>query len=258
MATRIEVLPIGNITQKIHHGVPKPTTFTVTASPNQGMGATVETALEIAKLGHTVVPHMSARLVEDTDHAKHILGQFRAGGINEIFLVGGDAQKPVGQFSSGAELLEAISPDAGDFRIGIPGYPEGHPLISEGQLATALGEKSRRAHYIVTQMCFDAETVHAWVKSIRSQSITLPVYAGVPGPISPVKLLRVSTKVGVGTSLRVLRSHRGAARLASPRPWDPTELTTQMLSSTEISGLHIYSFNEVAAAYQWHQEGEFR
>ena len=109
-------------------------------------------------------------------------------------------------------------------------------------------------------MCFDPEALHRWLADVRGSGIDLPVYAGVPGPISPMKLLRISAKVGVGESLRVLKSHRGLTHLASPT-WEPTELVRELLgaardSGSRFAGLHVYSFNDVAAAYQWHPGGE--
>lgn len=258
MDTRFEVLPIGDIVGRIATDVPGPATFTVTASPSRGMGVTVATAIEIARLGHSVVPHVSARLVHDAGHAREILDRLQGAGVGEVFVVGGDATEPVGQYASGADLLSSVPEISERMRVGVPGYPEGHPLITDPELDEALQAKAQYANYVVTQMCFDADAVHSWVARIREFGVALPVYAGVPGPISPLKLLRISAKVGVGESLRVLKSHHGATRLVSPKPWDPTPLVTALASNPEITGLHVYSFNEVAAAYTWHDEGEFR
>lgn len=258
MPARIEVLPIGDIVGRVQASVPEPVTITVTASPGRGIEPTIEVAAAIAALGHTAVPHLSARLIRDEAHAAEILTQLKEAGVGEVFVVGGDAETPVGDLSSGAQLLAVMEKIGHDLRVGIPGYPEGHPLITDEELTSALHEKIPHADYVVTQMCFDAAAVHTWLGELRARGATLPVYAGVPGPISPIKLLRVSAKVGVGESLRVLKSHRGGARLASPKPWDPTELVQELFNAPgAIAGLHVYSFNDVAAAYQWHTEGEF-
>ena len=260
MASRIEVLPIGNIVANVRENVPEPVTITVTASPRQGIGATIGVAEDIAELGHTAVPHLSARLIRDSGQLQEILTRLERAGITEAFIVGGDAEAPVGEFSSGNELLTAADAIGHHLRIGIPGYPEGHPLIDAAELDRALEEKAPRADYLVTQMCFDPRAIQTWLRHVRGRGVDLPVYAGVPGPIGAMKLLRISAKVGVGESLRVLKSHRGLTHLASPT-WEPTELVRELLgaardSGSRFAGLHVYSFNDVAAAYQWHPGGE--
>lgn len=252
MDARIEVLPIGDIVSRVRSAVPEPMTITVTASPSRGMEPTIEVAGEIARLGHHAIPHVSARLVRDEAHLETLLEQARADGITEIFLVGGDAEEPAGEYTSGAELLRVLNERDHGLRIGIPGYPEGHPLITDEELDAALQEKAAHADLIITQMCFDAGAVHSWISRMRAGGVDLPIHAGVPGPINPLKLLRISAKVGVGESLRVLKSHRGGARLVSPKPWDPDPLVDQLIAEpSAIAGLHLYSFNDVAAAYRW-------
>ncbi len=259
MATRIEVLPIGDVLARVREAVTEPMAITVTASPSRGMEPTIEIAAALSALGHHAIPHVSARLVRDEDHLETIVNRLRSAGITEIFVVGGDAEVPVGEFAAGAQLLAALDRLGHDLRVGIPGYPEGHPLIPANLLESALAEKLPRADLIVTQMCFDADAVHAWVRDLRRRGVELPVYAGLPGPINPMKLLRISAKVGVGESLRVLQAHRGGARLASPKPWNPTVLAGELMKETEsLAGLHLYSFNDVAASYRWLAESEFR
>lgn len=257
-STRIEVLPIGDVVDRVRQGVPAPATITVTASPSRGMEPTIEVASALAALGYRGVPHLSARLIRDEGHLRELLTRLRGAGVGEVFVVGGDAETPVGEFTSGAELLSPLESLAQDVRVGIPGYPEGHPRIPGPELERALALKAPRADYLVTQICFDARAIATWLARVRDLGITLPVYLGVPGPISPAKLLRISAKVGVGESLRVLRSHRGRGRLA--RRWDPTELVQQVGPAfadpaAGLAGLHIYSFNDVVAAARWRPGG---
>lgn len=259
MATRIEVLPIGDIVSRVREHVPEPITITVTASPSRGLEATLETAAQIAALGHNAVPHLAARLIRDEGHAARLLGRLQEAGIGEVFVVGGDAEAPAGKFTSGLELLTAMDRIGHALRVGIPSYPEGHPLISEAALAEALSAKAPLADYLVTQMCFDAEAIVTWVTRARESGVDLPAVVGIPGPINPLKLLGISAKVGVGESLRVLKAHRGGARLAAPKPWDPTDLAREIGAAPpalNIRGWHVYSFNDVVAAYGWRTQGD--
>ncbi|MCI0543301.1 MAG: hypothetical protein L0Z49_02505, partial [Actinobacteria bacterium] len=69
--------------------------------------------------------------------------------------------------------------------IGIAGYPEGHPVISDERLRQALREKAELATYVVNRMCFSAgpssigpEPRVGMVSSSRSGSV-------FPGPSTP-------------------------------------------------------------------------
>jgi methylenetetrahydrofolate reductase (NADPH) len=58
--------------------------------------------------------------------------------------------------------------------IGVAGYPEGHPLISDEQLERAQRAKGRLADYVVTQMCFEAQTLRGWIEREREQGMSCP------------------------------------------------------------------------------------
>ena len=58
-------------------------------------------------------------------------------GADDLFLIAGDADPPLGEYASAAELLPIVAEHPQRPRtIGIAGYPEGHPLISDEELAT--------------------------------------------------------------------------------------------------------------------------
>lgn len=103
-------------------------------------------------------------------------------GVRGVFVVGGDAERPAGPFSSAAELLFAMADVGHDFEeIGMGGYPEGHPIIDDYTLRRALLDKLPLATYIVTQVCFNPGAVLEWVADIRRQGVRLPVVVGIPG-----------------------------------------------------------------------------
>ncbi len=65
-------------------------------------------------------------------------------GVDDMFLIGGDADPAQGTYSSAVELLRIVAEHPRRPRtIGIAGYPEGHPLISERAIQQALRAKSR-------------------------------------------------------------------------------------------------------------------
>ena len=52
--------------------------------------------------------------------------------MRDVFVVAGDAEHPVGEFTGAAGLLAALDEIGHPFAdIGITGYPESHPLIDD-------------------------------------------------------------------------------------------------------------------------------
>ena len=85
----------------------------------------------------------------------------------------------------------------------------------------------------------------------------LPVVVGIPGVVERRKLAEISLKTGVGASLRYLAKHgRQVARLARTRRYDPTPLVEAVAALTAgddlgIDGVHLFTFNQVAATEAW-------
>lgn len=248
---RWEVLPLDDLGTHTAH-LPPGARVTVTCSPKRGVDETVETAVRLAGRGFEAVPHLAARQVAGPAHLAELTGRLAAAGVDDVFVVGGDAAEPAGPYDSGLALLEAMAAHAPRFtRVGVPAYPEGHPRIDDEILWAALEAKQRHATYVVTQMCFDAGAICGWVAAARRRGVVLPVYAGVPGVVEPVKLLRISARIGVGDSLRFLRgNHRAVARLLRPGGYRPDAVLRELgervrAGRCEVAGLHVYTFNRV-------------
>ena len=89
---RYEVLPTSTIEAKLLDAVPVDVQITVTASPAQGLEATLALAERLAASGYDVVPHLAARMVSGRDELVEIVARLRGAGITSIFVPGGDAQ----------------------------------------------------------------------------------------------------------------------------------------------------------------------
>ena len=95
---------------------------------------------------------------------------------------------------------------------------------------------------------------------MRRRGITLPVLLGVPGPVERTKLLAMATKIGVGDSTRFLAKHKGTlTRLAAPGGFTGErflERCAPALSARRrsVTGLHVYTFNQVAETERWRTE----
>jgi methylenetetrahydrofolate reductase (NADPH) len=258
---RYEVLPLEGVEESVLEHVPREVKLTVTASPSRGIDLTIAVASRLSRHGFEVVPHISARLVRDEAHLRDLLERIDGLGLREVFVVAGDAQHPAGPFAGAAQLLAAMAKlDHRVERIGITGYPESHPLISDDSTIQAMFEKAEFATYIVSQICFDPLVTTAWIGDVWRRGTRLPIQVGVPGAVSRAKLLRVSARIGLGESTRFLRLHGSLlTRALRPGGFSPGELIAGIepgLADPEqkIGGFHIFTFNDVADTERWRQQ----
>jgi methylenetetrahydrofolate reductase (NADPH) len=218
----------------------------------------VAVAGRLHAIGHAVTVHVAARMVRDRAHLDTLLAAMAQVGADDLFLIGGDADPPLGEFASAVELLPLVAEHAQRPRtIGIAGYPEGHPLISDEQLATALAQKSAHADYVATQMCFDAGILRRWIAEQRRQGLTLPVVIGMPGKVARTRLLEMSVRIGVGPSLAFVRKQRGLRSLLSRRS-TADRLYKQLAPTLDdpalnVAGFHYFTFNQLVDTWQWLQ-----
>jgi sarcosine oxidase, subunit beta len=261
---RYEVFPAKGAEDLAYH-LPKEAKVTVTCSPTRGIEATLLLVERLAERGLQVVPHISARLVADEAHLEEIVRRLDELDVREIFVIGGDAEKPVGPFSGAFELLSEMTDIGHNFEhIGIAGYPEGHPIVDDDALRRALQDKLPFATYIVSQMCFDPEAIVDWVADIRRRGILLPVIVGIPGVVDKKRLFQISRKIGVGDSARFLRKHTNLAvslfaSLFKSGGYSPDGLVRELVpyvgdQDHNIIGFHVYTFNQIESTEKWRRE----
>jgi len=254
---RYEVIPVQGIEQKVA-ALPYGATVTITASPKLGMDRTLDVSTALAARGFRVVPHFAARMVSGRSHLERLVQRLEDSSIREVFVIGGDADPPAGDYADAGDLLEALTGLAHPFvRVGIGAYPEGHPLISDDRLLEALLRKQPFASFMVTQLCFDATTLASWTRDIRDAGVDLPVVVGLPGVVERRKLAEISLKTGVGASLSYLRKHgRQIVTLARSRRYDPTSLAEEVAAyagdpALGLRGVHLFTFNQVKQTRDW-------
>jgi methylenetetrahydrofolate reductase (NADPH) len=254
---RFEVLPTPGTPEVVATHVPAGRLLTVTASPSRGLGATLDVAVELAGLGYEVVPHLAARMVADGAHLAEIVDRLRGAGISRIFVPSGDAADP-GAYPDAVALLEALAAMGSPFAsTGITGYPESHPTIPDDLTVQAMWDKRRYATEMVSNLTFDPQVVETWLTRVRTRGVTLPLWLGVPGPVDPTKLLSVATRIGVGDSARfLLKQPRTVARLVTPHGFDVERFLLRLAPTlardeSVVAGLHVFTFNQVAATEAW-------
>ncbi|MGP4014582.1 methylenetetrahydrofolate reductase [Saccharopolyspora sp. 5N708] len=256
-----EVMPFKKTEQDVLDHVPTSVPLTVTVTEAKGIDTTLDLTERLVRHGYRVAPHLPARLFVDAQHVGDVMARLGESGVTSVFVIGGDAPKPVGAFADAFSLLQAMEAANHPFQeVGIGGYPEGHSVIPQEAIALALKQKAPLATRVLTQICFDATTTSSWAAGIAGAGVELPVYVGIPGPVNRQKLMRISAGIGLGQSARFLQKQQSLLwRFLLPGGYNPTKLAKQLGTAapkvrTNIRGLHIFTFNELRRTEIWRQE----
>ena len=234
--------------------------LTVTVTEAKGLTPTLELAERLAGHGFATTPHLAARLVRDRAHLADLVARLRTAGVEGVFVIGGDAARPAGEFPDALSLLEELETAGHHFRhVGIGGYPEGHGHISAELIERALERKAPHATHVITQLCFHPVTTTAWARQVALRGVDLPVRIGLPGAVTRQKLVRISAGLGLGQSARFLgKQHSLFWRFFLPHGYRPDRLVARLAPALggpghNLQGFHFSTFNEVARTEAWRQ-----
>ncbi len=258
-----EVIPLKSLPGAITQ-LPANSRVSVTASPVKPLEDTLDICAELLELGHRPIPHLAARKVTDSQHLTSLAKRITSLGIKEIFCIAGDATDAGAYLDALALLNPLLELTANEITaVGVSSYPDGHSFISEPALRQALFDKQQLfadagvAGHASTQMCFSTDTIRAWLTELRAAGFVLPIHLGVAGVVDRAKLLSMGLRLGVGASLRYLQKNRaGLLRLFSTVGYDPSALIDPLADDFKtlgIEGLHVFTFNQVAATSNWQQ-----
>ena len=261
----IEVTPAGATKIDSFAGCLAPgTTVNVTFLPGSDPMDTVAVAERLHDEGMNPVPHLAARSFRDTDQLDTLLAAYTSRcGVNEVLVIGGGVDQPVGAFSDSMQVLETgLIQRYGIQNVGVAGHPEGSPDITQSEIADALAAKNALAKrdglnmYIETQFCFEADIVLAWERDVRAAGNALPVRIGIPGPATIKTLFRFAQISGIGPSMRFIsKQARNVAKLMTVQ--SPHLLLADLAAGMAadpnclIQHFHFYPFGGFAktAAY---------
>jgi methylenetetrahydrofolate reductase (NADPH) len=245
------VIPLAGVEEAVLEHVPTEVIVTVTTSPRKGLEPTLELAERLAAHGYSVVPHLAARHVRDRADLAEVVERVRDFGTTDVLVMAGDAPEPVGEFDGSVSFLRALAELGRPFAdVGITGYPESHAFISDAATIKSMFDKAEFATYIVSQICFDPRVTATWTAAVWERGTRLPIYIGLPGAVPCAKLQRVSERIGVGESLRLLRPDGD---------FDPDSLVTGLVESFDeappnVAGFHVFTFNDLAGTERWRQQ----
>jgi methylenetetrahydrofolate reductase (NADPH) len=258
---RYEVLPTASVEDSVLEHLPRGFTVTVTASPSKGLAATLNLTERLRRHGYDVVPHLAARMVSGKSELAEICARLVPLGVSTVFVPAGDADPPAGDYKASLDLLVDLAELGRPFpKVGITGYPESHPSITDDVTVQAMWDKRHHATHVVSNLTFDPATLTRWLRRMRARGVTLPLLVGLPGPVERSKLLAMATKIGVGESTRFLVKHRGTlARLAAPGGFTGERFLEKSAAALAepgalVEGLHVFTFNQVGPTEQWRQD----
>lgn len=215
--------------------------------------------------GFTPVAHISARRLPSRRALEDFLGALREDGTaRDVFVVGGDPAHPEGPYNSSLDVIRTgLLEKYGVASVGIGGYPEGHPGISDDLLWSAVADKSREVTErgivgsVITQFSFDVDAVVAWIEQVRTRGITLPIRIGVPGPAGVKRLLTFAGRFGVASSASVARKY-GLSLTSLLSTAGPDRFIRQLSERLdEHHGevrLHFYTFGGLFQTATWVSE----
>ena len=241
----------------------------VSAPPAVSHHDIVSAAVALRRRGFEPVPHVAARSLVGFTQLNDLLARVAGeAGVRRALVIGGDLDPPSGPFHASSDVLSlGLFERYGFCRIGLSGYPEGHPRIAQPALDLALAAKLallRQAGiepYVVTQFVFDAAPVLDWLQALRGQEELLPVRIGLAGPAGIATLARYAVRCGIGHSISALVRHgTSIARLVTEAGPEPV-LRDIAVAEVRASGIHLFSFGGLPRTARWLRavtDGDFR
>ena len=248
--------------QNAAHMIPQGTLISCTFLPGAEFEDRVVAARAIQDLGFKPVPHISARRLLEKNDLNRFLDMLAAQiDLKHVFVIAGDPSEPLGPYEDALAVIDSGTlKEYGIEHVGISGYPEGHPDITNEKLVKAMADKvaslKRQGmdYSIMTQFGFDADPVLDWLKQIRSEGIDGPVRIGLAGPASIKTLLRFAARCGVGTSAKVVKKYGLSitSLIGSAGP-DPVlaDLVPELGEEHGKVHLHFYPFGGLVKTNEW-------
>jgi|SRR5450432_172485 len=241
--------------------LPAGTAIYVAHTPKSSFAQVIKAALAVRRAGFRAAPHIAVRRVADSRTLRAGLMELRAGGVEEILLIAGDAPRPVGEFSGTLDVLHShVVQEAGISRVGVAGHPEGHSAVDTESLWKALDAKQAYAlraglrMQIVTQFGLSAGAFAAWQRELAARQILLPVRVGIAGPASAATLLHFALQCGIGASTRALMGNIGTAARRLRLAMTPDQHLLALSAappSEQVVAPHFFAFGGALETARW-------
>ena len=222
-------------------------------------GSTRDKTVEIASkikndFGQEVLAHLTC--VQSTqDDIAEILGDLKEHNIENILALRGDPPgddkvflKAEGGFGYANDLVEFIH-SRNQFSIGVAGYPEGH--IEAPNLDIDIVNLKRKvragADFIITQICFENDSIYRFRDMVLSLGIEAPIIAGIFPIFNFKQIQKMTTLCGATIPSNLERSLSRVSQKNEEIEKYGIEYAIRQsedLLQNDIAGLHFYSMNK--------------
>jgi len=185
-----------------------------------------------------------------------ILKQYKNAGIKTIMALRGDPetgprgvwQDNVGGFNHADQLVE-LAIHAGDFKVGVGAFPDGHPASNfdlEKDIDVLLRKEQLGASFATTQFFFEVSKWEKLVDRLAKRGSRLPIIAGVL-PITNLKQLnRMSELSGTQIPADILSRFEGKEEKPKEVKKIGIDIATELgekLLELKAPGIHFYTMN---------------
>jgi methylenetetrahydrofolate reductase (NADPH) len=235
----------------------------LSAVPTRPAAEAIEAAARLRHAGFEPVPHLAVRNFAAASELDDFLARLAdEAAVRRVLVIAGDRDQPAGDLRSAIEVIDGGALQRhGVEEIGIAGYPDGHPRISQQDLDRALADKIHAAEttgmavHIVTQFGFDAHAILQWIHRLREFGIEHPVRVGFAGPTNLATLLRYAQRCGVRASAQGLARQAGLVRqlFAMSAPDALVRALAEARTNRHLGEIapHFFSFGGLARTARW-------
>src|SRR5579883_1009882 len=106
------------------HRLPAGMSVYIAHTPKSSVEDVLRVAIKAQALGFAACPHLFARRLQSAEALRGILARLSAHGIEQVLLVAGDLDRPMGPFKDTLQVIATGAlEEAGLKRIGVAGHP---------------------------------------------------------------------------------------------------------------------------------------
>ena len=252
--------------QKLAHRLPAGTEVFLNLFPKDTLEQQLEICRKIRALGFTAIPHLAARRARSIDDVPRVLERFtKDAGVQDFLVIAGDMEEPADNIVDSLDFIRAIGTNEfGIRRIGISGYAEGHPLISDKDLKESQQEKIALLQdlgiepVVVTQFSFDPDAIIRYCNELHSRYPDMLIRNGLPGPAKLTTLIRFAQRCGVRSSIKKMKALPVSASLRLLQRVPPSRQAEAVgkyrLEQNGNARVHLFTFGGLKASLDWIDE----
>jgi methylenetetrahydrofolate reductase (NADPH) len=243
--------------------IPAGTRVNITYLAHEDLSTRVAAARAVREAGLVPVPHISARRLASHDQLEEFLDALVVkAAVDQVLVIAGDPPAPEGPFADSLAVIETGALRRHGIRgVAVAGHPEGLPHVTEDVLWRSLREKSNELRddgfdlSLVTQFCFDTDTVLTWVEQVRAHGVDAPIRIGVPGPATVRRLMTYASRFGIGTSRTIVKKY-GLSLANLMHTAGPERMINSLVEGYDAERhgalrLHFFTFGGIESTSDW-------